>query len=144
MTPSWQEYFIGMANLVASKSKDPRAKVGVVIVDSDNNPRATGFNGFPRGVNDDPERYNNQELKLALTVHSEANAIAAAARSGVSLKNCIAVVTKMPCVQCASLLIQAGIVHIIAPHYNESSSWAESHRLAEMICKEAGVKITYY
>lgn len=46
----WDEYFIKMAMLVASKSKDPSTKVGCVIVGPDNEVRSTGFNGFPRGV----------------------------------------------------------------------------------------------
>lgn len=46
----WAEYFIKMAELVAQKSKDPRTKVGLVVVGPDHEIRSTGFNGFPRGV----------------------------------------------------------------------------------------------
>lgn len=84
MSPSWQSYFIEMARLAASKSKDPSTKVGCVIVGPDMEVRATGFNGFARGVSDDVDRYADKDAKLIMMVHAEANAIAAAVHAGLS------------------------------------------------------------
>ena len=144
MNQSWQNYFIAMAKLAASKSKDIHTQVGVVIVGEDNEVRATGFNGFPRGVSDSLERYANKDEKLLFMVHAEANSVAAAARVGVSLKDCTAVVTKHPCSACAALLIQASVKNIVSPHAQDGSRWEENNKLAALMCHEAGVTITHY
>ena len=144
MIASWLHYFIGMAQYVATKSKDPNHKVGCVIVDIDNNILSTGFNGFPRGVSDDLYRYHDQPFKLALVVHAEANAIAMAARKGHSLSGSIAIVTKAPCSHCAGLLVQAGIVACYYPIPLPDSSWIESQTMAELIFNESGVKVFNY
>jgi dCMP deaminase len=54
---NWHEYFFKMVDLAAQKSKDPTTPVGAIVVGPDKEIRATGFNGFPRGVHDLPERY---------------------------------------------------------------------------------------
>jgi dCMP deaminase len=56
MTKSWTDYFLAMAHLVASKSKDPSTKVGCVVITEDKVVAATGYNGLPRGVEDKAER----------------------------------------------------------------------------------------
>lgn len=141
MNLSWLEYFREMAVLVASKSKDPSTKVGCVIVGPDMEVRATGYNGFPRGVADSEERLADKDGKLPFMVHAEANAVAAAARVGTSLKGCVAVVTKHPCAQCSALLIQSGITGIIAPPANDNSRWAPQNIEAQKMLLEAGVHV---
>src|ERR1700722_18183411 len=84
----WDRHFIDMALLCASMSKDPRTRVGAVIVGPDLEVRSTGFNGFPRGVADTPERLQDKSTKLRLIVHAEVNAILNAARAGIPLKGC--------------------------------------------------------
>lgn len=111
---TFDEYFMALARTVASKSKDPSTKVGCIIVGEDNEIRSTGWNGLPRKVMEYEGRLKRPE-KYKWTIHAEANAIANAARSGISLKNCRAYVTHCPCSQCTGLLIQAGIVEIIWP-----------------------------
>jgi dCMP deaminase len=140
----WDNYFIEMAKLAASKSKDPVRKVGCVIIGPDKEIRATGFNGFPRGVSDVEHRYENREAKLNFTVHAEANAIAAAARVGVSLKDCKIIVTKHPCAQCAALLIQAGVTQLLIPHYEDTSRWSFQNAIAMQMFSESGVTVEYY
>lgn len=112
MTAGWTDYFLAMATLVASKSKDPATKVGCVIVGPDREVRATGYNGLPRGVADIPERME-RPAKYLWTSHAEENAVAQAARVGVSLKDCTAYVTHHPCARCARSLIQAGIGKVV-------------------------------
>jgi dCMP deaminase len=141
---TWVEHHMGAAEYAATKSKDPQAQVGCVIVDQEMGTVLTAFNGFPRGVMDDLERYRDTELKLSLCVHAEANAVATAARNGVSLRGYTAVVTKHPCAQCTALLIQAGIAEIISPRMKLGSKWMDSNLLAIQMCREAGVQLTYH
>jgi dCMP deaminase len=71
----WDAYFIGIAREVSTASKDPSTKVGAVIVRPDWTVAAMGYNGFPRGIADTPERLNDRETKYALVTHAEVNAI---------------------------------------------------------------------
>src|SRR3990172_2103187 len=77
---AWDSRFLRLAEFVAQWSKDPNTKVGAVIVDGTHRIVSLGFNGFPRGVDDD-ERLRNRELKLKLMVHAEMNAILFAGRA---------------------------------------------------------------
>ncbi|MBI2669577.1 MAG: hypothetical protein HYX20_00290 [Candidatus Yanofskybacteria bacterium] len=63
MTEKWDRRFLALAEFVAQWSKDPSTKTGAVIVDSNNRLVSVGYNGFPRGVNDSPERLENREIK---------------------------------------------------------------------------------
>ena len=97
------------------RQKDPSTQVGCVVVGPDREIRSTGFNGLPRGIDDTDERLNNREIKYPMICHAEENAIMHAARTGISLKNCIAYVTWPPCTRCARSLIQAGVSEIVYP-----------------------------
>lgn len=140
--------FIPLAQAVAALSKDPRTKVGALVIDRDSNILSTGYNGFPRGVQDLPERYADREIKLTLTSHAEANAIAQAARNGIRLLGSRLLVTSLfPCSNCAKLIIQAGIIEILAPSsHREGASpiWEKEKEISSLLFKEAGVSITYY
>jgi dCMP deaminase len=135
--------FMLMAEAIATFSKDPSTKVGAVILDDDCVVLSAGWNGFPRGVEDSEERLCNRDLKYPLTVHAEANAIAASARKGHSTKGAIIVVSSLfPCVDCAGLIAQAGIKAVIAPPPN-NPRWKDSNLLAQIIFEEAGVELVY-
>lgn len=144
MKASWVDYFMGLAKVVAGKSKDPVTQVGCVLVDMHQNSRATGYNGLARKVQDLPERYSDRDLKLLMLVHAEANAVAAAARAGVALYGATALVTKPPCCQCAALFIQAGICRVICPPIDQESRWYKQQVLAVGMLQEAGVKVEVY
>lgn len=136
--------FVRVARALASLSKDPSTKVGAVIVGPDLEIRAVGYNGFPRGVVDDPDRYADRDLKYDYIVHAEANAIANAARAGTSTLGCSLVVTSLyPCGDCAKVIIQAGIKKIYAPKPH-TGNWADSMTVAEQMFQEAGVEIVHY
>ncbi len=108
----WHKRFIELAKHIAAWSKDPSTQVGCVIVGPDREIRSTGFNGFPRGVEDNPGRLDDEKIKEMIIVHAEENAIMHAARIGVSLKGCVAYVTFPPCTRCARSFIQAGIIEV--------------------------------
>jgi dCMP deaminase len=141
---SWDEYFIQMAEFVASKSKDPSTKTGVVIVGPDHEVLSVGYNGFPRGVVDNLERYQDREVKYSLVAHAETNAIFNAARAGVRLKGTTMYTSFGPvtCQECAKGIIQAGIVRLIGrkiDHDFGHGRWVESIRTGLMMLHEAGI-----
>ncbi len=135
---TWHDKFMQMAELIASWSKDPSTQVGCVIVDDDHNVRAIGYNGFPRGVKDD-NRLHDRPIKHRMIVHAEANAVAAAARTGVPLAGCTAYVTAPVCGQCAALLIQAGIKRVIASPAEMKPEWTVSVAVGAEMLVEGGV-----
>lgn len=133
---SWLDHYYALANLVATRSKDPSKKVGAVIIDEYRRVVSTGFNGFPRGVNDDPLRYSLKATKYKLIVHSEANAILSAA---VPVIGFTIVTTKFPCSDCTKLIIQSGIKRVFSPPPTTSSPWAEDAEWSLLMMKEAGI-----
>jgi len=138
----WDEYFIRLAEIVASRSKDPNTKVGCVVVSYDNTILSTGYNGLPRCVRDLPERME-RPAKYLWTAHAEENAVAQAARKGISLNGSTAYVTHSPCCRCARALIQAGIVHIVvAP--GQTSMPQEEFDVAAQMFAEAGIEVVQW
>ena len=143
---NWDVYFMDMARLVAKKSKDPSVKVGVVIVGPDKEVRSTGYNGFPRGVEEDISTRWERPVKYSWVEHAERNAVYNAARSGATTNGCIAYMESPPCSDCARALIQAGIKEIVVTTNNPfvgRKDWEESIKFATEMLDEAGVKITW-
>ena len=140
MSDKWDRRFIDLALHISGWSKDPSTKVGCVVVGEDREIRSTGFNGFPRGIDDSMERLEDRELKYPLICHAEENAIMHAARIGISLKDCTAYVTWPPCTRCARSLIQAGVVEVVYPGDIEiPDRWIEDFERSNSMMKEAGV-----
>ena len=139
---NWDQRFLNLAKHISEWSKDPSTKVGCVVVGPDREIRSTGFNGLPRGIEDNDERLNNREIKYPLICHAEENAIMHAARIGISLKDCTAYVTWPPCTRCARSLIQAGVSTIIYPKEIEiPDRWMEDFNLSLNMLKEARINI---
>lgn len=115
----WDQRFLSLAEKVSRWSKDPSTKVGSVIVDPETQRIISlGYNGFPRGVADTPERLELRETKYDLVINAEMNALQFAERS---VKRCTLYVYPLPpCIRCATQIIQAGIKRVVAP-----SSWPE-------------------
>src|SRR5690348_10926208 len=108
----WDEYFSLIAEAAKTKSKDPRCQVGAVIVSADKVVLATGFNGLPRGVDDDRQILEDTDEKLKVICHAEQNAIINAARVGIAVQGASIYVTKFPCLACCNSIIQAGIKRV--------------------------------
>ncbi|MCZ6671407.1 MAG: cytidine/deoxycytidylate deaminase family protein [Verrucomicrobia bacterium] len=109
---SWDEYFMATTFLIASRSSCERLNVGCVIVsggEGKNRLIAAGYNGFLPGAPHKSRMRDNHEQG---TVHAEQNAIADAARRGISLAGATAYVTHYPCINCAKVLAAAGILVI--------------------------------
>ncbi|MDP1689094.1 MAG: deaminase [bacterium] len=138
MSLKWDRRFLALAAHVAAWSKDPSTKTGAVIVDPDNRVISIGYNGFPKGVKDLPERLKNREIKYKMIVHCERNALLFTTQS---TKGCrLYTFPFMSCAPCAAMVIQKGIVEAIAP-FSDNPRWILDFKLSETLFKEAGVKL---
>jgi dCMP deaminase len=110
--PSWDEYFMATAVLLATRSNCERLHVGCVVVTGGarkNRIVAAGYNGYLPGT---PHHSRVREGHEQATVHAEQNAVADAARRGSSVEGCVAYVTHYPCINCAKILAAAGIAEV--------------------------------
>lgn len=140
----WDQRFVRIAHEVATWSKDPGTTVGAVLV-FDKRILATGYNGFPSGIDDSLERYLNREVKLAYTVHAEVNALLNAARNGAKTEGSTLYTTFHPCVNCAASVIQGGISRVVCPTVESAPPrWHDSFNRARDLLGEAGVKTALY
>lgn len=113
MRPDWDTYFMTIAHDVAARSTCDRALVGAVLV-REKRILTTGFNGSPAGLpHCDDVGHLMVDGHCVRTIHAEANSIIQAALHGVSTKGATCYVTHMPCLSCAKMLINAGIVRIV-------------------------------
>lgn len=103
--PDWCTYNMSIAEVVASRSKDPRTQVGCYVVDKNNKPLALGYNGFPSGVEETEELWT-PENKHDYVIHAELNALL---NAGCDLTGATMYVTVSPCYNCAKSVIAAGI-----------------------------------
>ena len=137
----WDSRFIELAKHISTWSKDPSTQVGAVIVDKDHRIVSLGFNGFARGVLDEPDRYADRETKYKMVVHAESNALIFARQDlrGTALY----VWPFMPCASCAAKVIQAGICQVVAPPTPPelAERWAKDLELTRVMFHEAGVQL---
>ncbi|MCL6089862.1 MAG: cytidine/deoxycytidylate deaminase family protein [Candidatus Thermoplasmatota archaeon] len=119
--PSWDQYFMRMAFLAASRSNCTRRKVGAVIV-KDKNVLATGYNGPPSGtvhcdvvgcIRDELNVPSGERHELCRGLHAEQNAIIQAAVHGVSIRDSVIYITTHPCVVCSKMLMNSQIREVI-------------------------------
>ena len=136
----WNKRFLGLATYIASWSKDPSTKVGAVIVDEKKRIVSLGYNGFACGICDD-ERLNNRDLKYAMVLHAEENAILFAGRN---LSQCSLYVSGLPpCSHCAALIVQTGIKKVFAWKQEIPERWRENIAITQKIFDEAGVSLEF-
>lgn len=111
---SWDEYFMGIAVLSSLRSKDPNTQVGACIVNKDRRIVGVGYNGFPRGCDDDVLPWEREgellDTKYPYVCHAELNAIL---NSNFDLRDCTLYVGLFPCNECAKAIIQCGIKRIV-------------------------------
>jgi dCMP deaminase len=136
--PSWDDYFMAIALLLASRSACGRLHVGCVLVsggEQRNRIVAAGYNGFLPGT---PHRSRIRDGHEQATVHAEQNAIADAARRGVSVAGSTAYISHFPCINCAKVLAAAG-VREVKYHYDYSND-----DLVRDLLADGGVTISRY
>ena len=119
--PSYDEYFMEMAHLVAKRSTCLRRNVGAILV-KDKHILSTGYNGAPKGLKHCSEVGclrkelgipSGERHEICRGLHAEQNAIIQAAVFGISIKNSVLYCTNTPCVVCAKMLINAGVKEIV-------------------------------
>ena len=135
--PSWDDYFMQITFQVARRSTCPRAAVGAVIV-RDKRILTTGYNGAPAGLPHCTEvgclMVNDHCVR---TLHAEQNAIIQGALHGVDVSGSTIYVTHQPCLNCAKMIINAGIERVVyAGHYPDEIAWG--------FLEEAGVELSRY
>ncbi len=133
--PSWDEYFMATALLMATRSPCERRKVGCVIVtggERRNRLVAAGYNGY---LPNSPHVSRVRDGHEQATVHAEQNAVADAARRGSKVEGCVAYITHYPCINCAKILASAGIAEI---RYREDYN---NDPMVAPLMADAGVKV---
>ena len=135
---SWDEYFMGVALLSAMRSKDPNTQVGACIVNEDKKVIGLGYNGLPKGCDDEIFPWDREgeflETKYPYVCHAELNAIL---NSTLSLKNCTIYVALFPCHECSKAIIQSGIREIV--YLSDKYTGTESNRASKRMLDSAGV-----
>lgn len=144
---SWDEYFMGVADLSGLRSKDPNTQVGACIVSPDNKILSMGYNGFPSGCSDDEfpwgkdaESTDPYNAKYYYVTHSELNAILN--YRGGSLEGSKLYVTLFPCNECAKAIIQSGIKTVI--YKTDKYADTPSTRASKRMLNAAGVRYYKY
>ena len=141
---NWDEYFMGVAMLSGMRSKEPNTQVGACIVSDKHKILSMGYNGFPKGCDDDEYPWNREgdlcDSKYAYVTHSELNAILN--YRGGSLEGTKLYVTLFPCNECAKAIIQSGIREVVydCDKYEGTASVTASKRML----RAAGVTIRRY
>ena len=137
---NWDEYFMSLAHLSAVRSKDPSTQVGAVIVDSNNRVVGLGYNGFPRGCDDNKFPWEREgeylDTKYAYVVHAELNAILNANKL---IENCRLYVSLFPCNECSKAIIQSGIKEII--YESDTYKDLDQFKASKKMLEAAGVKL---
>jgi len=140
----WTGRFMHLAQHISNWSKDPRTKVGAVIVADGNKIVSLGYNGLPAHIPFEEQYLFDREMKNAMTIHAEANAIAFAMGRA---SGCAMYVTHPPCSQCAAMIIQSGIKGVCAarsPEMESGTIWSKSIALAQDMFAAAGVEFYWY
>jgi len=141
----WDRRFMEMAEVISGWSKDPSSKIGAVVVNAERRILATGYNGFPRGIEDSDERLNNRNEKYPRIIHAEMNALMNALYNGVTVKDATLYVYGLPvCPACTKCVIQAGIKRVVMPTAKtDKGNWEDVwYNESLPMYKEAGVTVT--
>jgi len=144
----WNEYFLGIAEQVKMKSKDQSTQIGAVIVGKDKEILSTGYNSFPRGLDDNLPERQERPLKYFYFEHAERNAIYNAARVGIPLDGSTIYLTSgLPCSDCARAIINSGIKQVFCKSIcttKNKEKWVESQEISLLMLKECGVEVVFY
>ncbi len=139
-TQKWDSRFIGLAKQIGEWSKDKDRKVGCVIVGPNRELRSAGYNGLPRGADDDVAERHTVPAKYLWTEHPERNAIYNAANVGIPLHGCTLYIAGFPCMDCARAIVQSGITTVVSYEPDLGNpKWGEDFRNTLQLFTEAGI-----
>jgi dCMP deaminase len=143
--PDWNEYFMQITQLVATRSTCMRRQVGALLV-KDKNIMATGYNGVPSGIThcdvtgclrDQLNVPSGERHELCRGLHAEQNAIIQAAKHGANISGSILYCTDSPCIICSKMLINAGVIEVVFGR-------GYPDKLSLEMLTEAGIKFYQY
>ena len=143
--PSWDEYFMAITRLVASRSTCLRRSVGAVLVKR-RNILTTGYNGAPSGLPHcretgcrrmDDNVPSGQRAEICRGLHAEQNAIVQAAFHGISIEGATLYCTNQPCSICMKMIINAGIAEVVFENSYDDP-------LSDELVKQSGIKLRKY
>ena len=143
--PSWDQYFMDITHLVATRSSCLRRQVGALLV-KERNILATGYNGVPSGITHCAvagclrERLkvpSGERHELCRGLHAEQNAIIQAAKHGTNIDGATLYCTTMPCIICTKMIINAGITRVV---YGEGYA----DELAREMIAEAAIEVVHF
>lgn len=141
MTNKWDLRFLEMAQLISTWSKDPSTKVGSVITDKNHKVVSIGYNGLPSSIPDYQSILENREEKYKFIIHAETNAILTA---NTSVKGCtVYTYPFLPCTNCASMVIQAGIVRVVSFRCVDNR-WSVKLNDSKRLFEIAGIEFIEY
>jgi dCMP deaminase len=140
----WEQRYLDLAKHISTWSKDPSRQIGAVAVGDSGQILSIGYNGFPRGINDD-ERLHDRETKYSLVVHAEMNAIYNATLNGISLRNSTLYVWGLPvCSDCARGVIQVGITRVVMNSLDDTiGHWKDHWQKTRTMFDEANVQYRF-
>ena len=145
---NWTDYFLKIAEVVKQKSKDESTQIGAVIVGRDREILSTGYNSFPRGLDDNLPERQERPVKYFYFEHAERNAIYNAARVGIPLnESSIYLTSGLPCSDCARAVINSGIKRVYCKREcttKNKEKWVESQEISHKMLLECGVRVTFY
>lgn len=138
------EKYMKLASFMANEFSKDTTKVGAVFLRPDTlTILSTGYNGMPRGIDEDKKKRWERPYKYFYVSHAEMNAITSACKHGTSLDGSIAVVTMFPCSGCAKAMIQSGVKMVVCPKPDlDDKRWGEEFRYSLEMLEEAGVIIS--
>jgi dCMP deaminase len=150
--PSWDETFMHDVYWWARRSKDPRTKIGAVLVRwEDKVPVSHAYNGFARGVNDNVELRWERPEKYFWVSHAESNSILNCSTDGRSSKGTIMYTQGIPCADCANDIIQGKIIEVVVhkqwQEYEQKFQWEKWNDSAKRSIEkfnEVGIKIRVF
>lgn len=141
---SWEEIYFNLVYSLASRSKDPRTKIGAVLV---KNQRiiSFGYNNFPEGIDDSNPYRLNRDVKHNYIVHAEENAILDCAVRGISSVGAILYTNGLPCPACSRMVIVSKIKEVVIHEkWIKNEENCVKKQISKRLLSEAGVKITFF
>jgi len=135
--PSWDEYFLKLADLVSTRSPDPRTKHGCVITDKFHRVKSLGYNGPIQGI-DDSQIPTEAPDKYFYFLHSEDNAIL---QANGSVEGCTVYITGFPCSACLRRLIQAKVSRIVYGNRKSNCIDIKDREASNLMIKLSGIEI---
>jgi len=138
----WDQWYLGLAKYVSTKSKDPSTKTGAVIVRPDKSLCSVGFNGFPQKMPDLPELYANREEKYSRIIHCEMNALLFS-RDQTLEDYTLYTYPFMSCDRCFEHMVQKGIIRFVYPKAtpDQLTRWGDTFERVLRYAEETGVEM---